>query len=204
MKIATIQASMLMAVFLMGSGAALSPAYAEDTTVAEAMQALTDAVSSTTSSSDASVETTANESDELAADAAAGLPKFKSRAERRAYFEKMRQENPEKFQEMKKKRQEAWAANHPEIAKKIEERRQWAKEHPEEAQKMREEFRGKMEKMKEERREMKREFREKRRDFREDRRDAAHDQEHGNPDFPGRGHAYGKKKHAMREAAATN
>jgi hypothetical protein len=87
---------------MIGSFAA-KPAFAEDTAAADAVQALTDALTEAAAGTDA----------EEATDASAGLPKFGSRQERREYFEKLREEDPDKFKEIMEKRKERWVRNHP-------------------------------------------------------------------------------------------
>lgn len=98
-----------------------APAFADDTAVTEAVQALADAVtaSTTTDGSAAGAETSSSSDtasvgeQEAAADEAAGLPKFKNRAERHEYLKNLKETDPDKFREVVEKRRQHWMKNHP-------------------------------------------------------------------------------------------
>ncbi len=91
----------LFAAFLTAVTLSAPLAYAEESAATDAVQALTDAITDATSDS----------SDET--------PEFSNRKERRAYFEKLRAEDPDKFREVMKAKRERWAEKHPEAAERF-------------------------------------------------------------------------------------
>lgn len=142
----------LFAAFLTAAILSAPLAYAEDAAATDAVQALTDALADASS------------------DSPDDIPEFESRKERRAYFEKLRAEDPEKFKALMKEKREKWAKNHPE-ADYRENRRdrredRWDARHDG----------GKRDRM------------EDRRDRREDRWDAHHGPDRGKPGRPYRKH----------------
>ncbi len=179
---------------LMIGAFAAQPALAADDT-ASVVQTLTDALTGAATGAVASSTATDQDLDvygeeEAAADQAAGLPRFNNRQERREHMRKLREENPERFKEIKQKRREHWMQNHPEAAKKFREKKSNGYGH-----KKGPDYR----KNHHDRMEDHRDRMEDKRDHREDRWDAKHDSDRGFPGKKGYGHP-GKKFRENQES----